>query len=112
VLCVECAPTEEIIRTIIKPYDYGLAPVLVLNCMKNQDVGIKQHGEKYEIIIVIIKGFNKFFKYFCLSENAVFIMPDQYFMKTWNNPIGKRELNWSCGNLTDQIYNLDIMVKA
>ena len=46
------------------------------------------------------------------SENAVFIMPDQYFMKTWNNPIGKRELNWSCGNLTDQIYNLDIMVRA
>ena len=46
------------------------------------------------------------------SENAVFIMPDQYFMKTWNNPIGKRGLKWSCGNLTDQIYNLDIMVRA
>lgn len=36
-------------------------------------------------------------------------MPDQYIMKTWANPIGKRQLNWSCGNKNDQIYNLETM---
>lgn len=46
-------------RTIIKEYDYGMAPVLVFNCLKNLPISIKQFGE---------------------NEDSVFIMPDQYFM--------------------------------
>jgi uncharacterized membrane-anchored protein len=47
------------VRTIIKEYDYGMAPVLVFNCLKNLPISIKQFGE---------------------NEDSVFIMPDQYFM--------------------------------
>jgi len=47
------------VRTIIKEYDYGMAPVLVFNCLKNLPISIKQFGE---------------------NEDSIFIMPDQYFM--------------------------------
>ena len=36
-------------------------------------------------------------------------MPQQYFIKTWRNPIGKRELNWTCGLSVNQVYNLDTL---
>ena len=37
-------------------------------------------------------------------------MPQNYFMKTWKNPIGKREIMWSCGDTTNQLFNPDIIV--
>lgn len=37
-------------------------------------------------------------------------MPEQYHMKTWKNPTGKRELNWSCGSTAEKIYDLDTLV--
>lgn len=85
---VECVPTERIIRTIIRPYSYGDAAVLVVNCLKNQSLSIKQNVE---------------------SDDEVFLMPEQYFLKTWQNPIGIRELIWSCGISTNQVYNLEIL---
>lgn len=85
-LTAECSPTERIVRTVFKPYDYGMAPVLILNSLSNLPVVIKQNEP---------------------GDDDTFIMPQQYFTKTWKNPIGKRELVWSCGTSTNQIFNLE-----
>ncbi len=82
---VECVPTEEIVRTIVRPYIYGNAPVLVVNCLRNQPLSVRQSDEADE----------------------VFLMPEQYFLKTWKNPIGSRQLTWTCGISADQVYNID-----
>jgi hypothetical protein len=36
-------------------------------------------------------------------------MPHNYYTKTWKNPTGKRELNWSCGTTVDQVFNLETL---
>jgi len=41
------------------------------------------------------------------ETDEMFLMPEQYLLKTWKNPTGKRQLTWSCGLSTDQVYNLD-----
>lgn len=87
-LFVECAPTERIIRTVFRQYCYGDAPVLVVNCLKNQPLSIKQNDA---------------------GDEDMHLMPDQYFIKVWENPVGARELKWSCGLSTDQVYNLDML---
>jgi hypothetical protein len=42
-LGVDCMPTDKIIRTVFKPYSYGMAPVLVLNFLNDVPVAIKQN---------------------------------------------------------------------
>ena len=61
---------------------------MVVNCLKNQMLSVKQIDE---------------------NDDEVFLMPNQYLLKTWKNPTGKRELNWSCGLSSDQVYNLEIL---
>jgi hypothetical protein len=46
-MAVECVPTDKIIRTVFKPYTYGMAPLLVLNCLNNVPVMIKQNDSRY-----------------------------------------------------------------
>ncbi|CAF0704730.1 unnamed protein product [Brachionus calyciflorus] len=87
-LCVECVPSEEIIRIIIRPYEYGMAPVLIVNCLDNVPVVLKQNEE---------------------PDDQTFLMPYQYKLKTWANPVGKRELLWSCGSTIDQVYNINTL---
>jgi hypothetical protein len=48
-LYVECIPSEEIIRIVFKPYSYGTAPVLILNCLTNElPVIVNQNEERLE----------------------------------------------------------------
>lgn len=44
-LVVECIPSQEIVRIVIKPYEYGMAPVLVLNYISDCYVVLKQNEE-------------------------------------------------------------------
>lgn len=45
-----------------------------------------------------------------LRNDETFLMAGHYCIKTWSNPTGKRELLWSCGLSSNQIYNLDTLV--
>jgi hypothetical protein len=42
-LGVECIPTEEIIKVVIKPYSYGMAPVVVFNYLNNVPIVIYEN---------------------------------------------------------------------
>jgi hypothetical protein len=89
-LCVECIPGEELIRTIFKPYNYGMAPLLIVNCLKDLQITLRQNEE---------------------VNDETFIMPQEYYMKTWKNPCGKHEIEWKCGN-DSKIYNLESPIQA
>jgi hypothetical protein len=88
VIVAECVPSEETIRIILRPFNYGMAPVLVVNCLKNVPVMIEQNDE---------------------PDDQTFLMPSQYHVKTWKNPIGKRELLWSCGTSIKVVYNSETL---
>jgi hypothetical protein len=68
-----------------------MAPVLIVNCLNNLPIVVKQNE---------------------VDNDELFIMPNQYTLKLWTNPIGKRELNWSCGTSENQIYNIDTQIQA
>ena len=64
-LFIECIPSEEVVRTIFKPYSYGTAPVLVFNCLTTRlPLIIKQNEE---------------------DNDDIMIMPGKYHMKSWRN---------------------------
>ena len=75
------------IRLFIFVSRYGMAPVLIVNCLNNMPIVMRQSDEADEM----------------------FIMPNQYNLKLWANPVGKRELIWSCGMSENQVYNLDTL---
>ena len=86
-LLVECAPSERRVRTVFRAYAYGDAPVLVLNCLRGQPLSVRQSGEA--------------------DDDDVHLMPAQCFMKAWANPVGARQLRWSCGLSVDQVCEID-----
>jgi hypothetical protein len=41
------------------------------------------------------------------ENDDVWITPNTYLLKTWCNPVGKREIVWSCGQTENQVFNLE-----
>ena len=78
------------IKIVFKKYNYGMAPVLMLNCLKNIPVVIKQRGEKDETIV----------------------MPRQYFVQTWDNPVGAREIAIKISPAPEKVYSLEMIVRV
>ena len=46
-LFVECIPSEEVIRIVFEPYTYGMAPILIVNCLKDKLIIVSQNEEKW-----------------------------------------------------------------
>lgn len=82
---MECSLSETVIKTVFREFDYGMAPILVVNRLNNFRVTVNEVGEskKYDLA------------------------PNTLLLYAWDNPVGNRQISWSCGELKDQEVNLD-----